>query len=489
MPFEALHEYCGIFGIFGHPEAANLAYLGLYALQHRGQEAAGIVASDGETLHQHRGMGLVADVFDESVLKTLPGTAAIGHVRYSTAGSSVLRNSQPIVAEFARSSPANGAARRADYGAVAVAHNGNLTNAGPLREELEAGGAIFQSTVDSEVILHLLARSREATLPGKLADVLPRVQGAYSLVFLTEAALVAVRDPHGFRPLVLGDLDGVPVFASETCALDLLRARYVREVEPGELVVVDGQGMRSTRPFEAAPERPCVFELIYFARPDSTAFSRNVYESRRAMGRALARRHAVEADVVVPVPDSGVPAAIGYAQESGVPFQLGLIRNHYVGRTFIEPQQSIRDFGVKLKLNPVRHLLEGKRVVLVDDSIVRGTTSRKLVTLMRENGAREVHMRIAAPPTTHPCFYGIATPTRDELIAARMDVEEIRRYLGADSLGYLTVEDMLGAIDQPEAEARREAEGRPGSGFCASCFTGRYVVPPLDPSAAGRMGS
>ena len=474
MPLESLHEYCGIFGIFGHPEAANLAYLGCFALQHRGQEAAGIVSTDGKSLHQHRGMGLVADVFDEDILKTLPGRAAIGHVRYSTAGSSVLRNSQPIIAEFARSL-GNGNGRRADYGAVAVAHNGNLTNAGPLRQELEASGAIFQSTVDSEVILHLLARSKEATLTAKIADALPRVQGAYSLLFLTENALVAVRDPYGFRPLVLGDLDGTPVFASETCALDLIRAKYVREVEPGEVVIVDESGMRSEKPFAKAPPRPCVFELIYFARPDSNAFSHNVYEARRAMGATLAKKHAVPADVVVPVPDSGVPAAIGYAQQSGIPFQLGLIRNHYVGRTFIEPQQSIRDFGVKLKLNPVRHLLEGKRVVLVDDSIVRGTTSRKLVTLMRENGAKEVHMRIACPPTTHPCFYGIATPTREELIAARMSVDEIRAYLGADSLGYLTVEDMLGAVgNQP---------------FCSSCFTGNYVVPPVDPAAAGRMGS
>jgi amidophosphoribosyltransferase len=474
MPFESLHEYCGIFGIFGHPEAANLAYLGLYALQHRGQEAAGIVSTDGKSLHSHRAMGLVADVFNQDVLKTLPGSAAIGHVRYSTAGSSVLRNSQPIIAEFARAI-GNEAGRRADYGAVAVSHNGNLTNAGPLRQELEANGAIFQSTVDSEVILHLLARSKEATLTAKIADALPRVQGAYSLLFLTENALVAVRDPYGFRPLVIGELDGRTVLASETCALDLIRAKYVREVEPGEVIIVDEKGMRSEKPFAASPKRPCVFELIYFARPDSTAFGHNVYESRRLMGATLAKKHAVPADVVVPVPDSGVPAAIGYAQESGIPFQLGLIRNHYVGRTFIEPQQSIRDFGVKLKLNPVRHVLEGKRVVLVDDSIVRGTTSRKLVTLMREQGAKEVHMRIAAPPTTHPCFYGIATPTREELIAARMSVEEIRKYVDADTLGYLSVEDMQVSLKDKS--------------FCSSCFTGNYVVPPVDPAAAGRMGS
>lgn len=476
MPFESLHEYCGIFGIFGHPEAANLAYLGLYALQHRGQEAAGIVSSDGKSLHSHRAMGLVADVFNGDVLKTLPGGAAIGHVRYSTAGSSVLRNSQPIIAEFARSvGNGNGNGRRADYGAVAVSHNGNLTNAGPLRQELEANGAIFQSTVDSEVILHLLARSKESTLTAKIADALPRVQGAYSLLFLTENALVAVRDPYGFRPLVIGEIDGRTVFASETCALDLIRAKYIREVEPGEVIIVDEKGMRSEKPFAKAAKRPCVFELIYFARPDSTAFGHNVYESRRLMGAALAKKHAVPADVVVPVPDSGVPAAIGYAQESGIPFQLGLIRNHYVGRTFIEPQQSIRDFGVKLKLNPVRHVLEGKRVVLVDDSIVRGTTSRKLVTLMREQGAKEVHMRIAAPPSTHPCFYGIATPTREELIAARMSVEEIREYVDADTLGYLSIEDMQVSLKDKE--------------FCSSCFTGNYVVPPVDPAAAGRMGS
>ncbi len=472
MPFDELHEYCGIFGIFGNPEAANLAYLGLYALQHRGQEAAGIVSSDGKMLHHHRAMGLVADVFNDETLKKLPGSAAIGHVRYSTSGTNVLRNSQPIIAEFAR-------ARKSapEYGAVAVAHNGNLTNAGPLREELEEAGSIFQSTVDSEVILHLLARSPETTLTRKIADALRRVEGAYSLVFLTEDSLVAVRDPHGFRPLVLGDLDGQPVLASETCALDLIRAKYVREIEPGEVVVIDKNGMRSEHPFPPAPKRPCVFELVYFARPDSTAFGNNVYESRKRMGRVLAKQHAVKADVVVPVPDSGVPAAIGYSHESGIPFELGLIRNHYVGRTFIEPQQSIRNFGVKVKLNAVDAVLTGKSVVLVDDSIVRGTTSRKLVRMLRDHGAREVHLRIAAPPTTHPCFYGIATPTKEELIANKMSVEEIRDWLGADTLGYLTVDDMLGSLKTG------------GRDFCTTCFTGKYVVSPSDPNAAGRMGS
>ncbi len=474
MPFEPLHEYCGIFGILGHPEAANLTYLGLYALQHRGQEAAGIVSSDGKMLRNHRAMGLVADIFSEDALKGLPGTAAIGHVRYSTTGSSVLRNSQPIVAEFARGS--NG--KPSEYGAIAIAHNGNLTNAGPLREELEAAGAIFQSTVDSEVILHLIARSRAPNLEGKIVEALKRVEGAYSLLFLTEHSLVAVRDPHGFRPLVLGDLEGKHVVASETCALDLIRAKTVREVEPGEMLVIDASGMRSERPFAPASKRPCVFELVYFARPDSSAFGHNVYNARRAMGAALARMHPVKADVVVPVPDSGVPAAIGYAQESGIPFQLGLIRNHYVGRTFIEPQQSIRDFGVRVKLNPVREVLEGKRVVLLDDSIVRGTTSRKLVRTLRDHGAKEVHMRVAAPPTTHPCFYGIATPTREELIAARMSVDEIRDYLGADTLGYLTVEEMLGALG-----------GEKDPQYCTTCFTGKYVVQPVDPGAAGRTGS
>ncbi len=479
MAFDELHEYCGVFGIFGHPEAANLAYLGLYALQHRGQEAAGIVSTDGEVLHQHRAMGLVADIFDEETLRRLPGNAAIGHVRYSTAGTSVLRNSQPIVAEFAR-----GGLER-EYGAVAIAHNGNLTNAARLRLELESAGSIFQTTVDSEVILHLLARSRQSSLTAKIADSLPRLQGAYSLVFLTESSLVAVRDPHGFRPLVLGDLDGLPVVASETCALDLIRARFVRELDPGEVLTIDKEGMRSERPFPPAPKRPCVFELVYFARPDSRAFGSNVYASRREMGAALARRHPAEADVVVPVPDSGVPAAIGYSRAAGIPFELGLIRNHYVGRTFIEPQQSIRNFGVKVKLNPVGPILDGKRVVLIDDSIVRGTTSRKLVRTLRENGAREVHMRIAAPPTTHPCFYGIATPTREELIAARMSVEEIRDWLGADSLGYLSVEEMLRAVAAASTTPSRATL----PDFCTACFTGEYAVPPTDPAAAGRMGS
>ncbi|HVO30219.1 MAG TPA: amidophosphoribosyltransferase [bacterium] len=477
MPFEELHEYCGIFGLFGNPEAANLTYLGLYALQHRGQEAAGIVASDGKILHQHRGMGLVADIFDDEALSALPGGSAIGHVRYSTHGTSVLRNSQPIVAEFARAKRPNVNGNGPDYGAVAVAHNGNLTNAGPLREELEAHGAIFQSTVDSEVILHLLARSTAPSLTTKIAEALRRVEGAYSLLFLTEDSLVGVRDPYGFRPLVLGDLDGKPVLASETCALDLIRARYVREIEPGELVIIDRHGMRSERPFEKAPKRPCVFELVYFARPDSTAFGNNVYESRKAMGAALAKRHPVPADVVCPVPDSGVPAAIGYSHASGIPFELGLIRNHYVGRTFIEPQQSIRNFGVKVKLNAVDPILNGKRVVLIDDSIVRGTTSRKLVRMLRDHGAKEVHMRIAAPPTTHPCFYGIATPTKEELIASKMSVEQIREWLGADSLGYLTVDDMLGSLKVG------------GKDFCTTCFTGDYVVQPADPAAAGRTGS
>lgn len=482
MPFD-LHEYCGIFGIFGHPEASNLTYLGLYALQHRGQEAAGIVASDGEMLRHHRAMGLVADIFDDAALAALPGSAAIGHVRYSTAGTSVLRNSQPIVAEFARSRRnGNGGGDGADYGAVAVAHNGNLTNATKLRAELEAKGAIFQSTVDSEVILHLLAHSTAKSLTAKIADALRRVEGAYSLVFLTEDSLVGVRDPHGFRPLVLGDLDGKPVLASETCALDLIRAKLVREIEPGELVIVDrGEDgairVRSEHPFERASKRPCVFELVYFARPDSVAFGNNVYESRKAMGAALAKRHPVVADIVVPVPDSGVPAAIGYSHASQIPFELGLIRNHYVGRTFIEPQQSIRNFGVKVKLNAVDAVLSGKKVVLIDDSIVRGTTSRKLVRMLREHGAAEVHMRVAAPPTTHPCFYGIATPTKEELIANRMSVEEIRDWLGADSLGYLTVDDMLESLKVG------------GRDYCTTCFTGDYVVKPVDPQAAGRTGS
>jgi amidophosphoribosyltransferase len=449
---DRFHDRCGLFGIFGHPEAARLTYLGLYALQHRGQESAGIVAADGGRLHVEKGMGLVSDVFDERRLEALPGDRAIGHVRYSTAGDTVTANAQPILIDCHR-------------GPIALGHNGNLVNAAKLRTDLEAAGSIFQSTSDTEVILHLYARSHREKLEDAIAASLSKVMGAFSLLFLTPDALVAARDPWGFRPLAIGRLEGATIVTSETCALDLIDADYVRDVEPGELVVIDRDGLRSFRPFPPEPVRQCVFEHVYFARPDSLVFGRNVLESRLLLGRQLAREAPADADVVVPVPDSGNGAALGYAQESGLPFQWGLIRNHYIGRTFIEPRQAIRSFGVKIKLNPVRSVLEGKRVVLIDDSIVRGTTSRKIVSMVRESGAREVHMRISSPPTTGPCYYGIDTPTKGELIAASHDVEEIRRHIGADSLRYLSPEGLLASVGDP-----------PGNRFCTACFTGRYPV-------------
>src|SRR5262245_25587006 len=415
------YDRCALFGILGHPEAAHLAYLGLYALQHRGQESAGIVASDGSQLRIEKGMGLVNDVFTEERLQALPGDRAIGHTRYSPAGDTVASNAQPILIECHR-------------GPIALGHNGNLVNAALLRHELEAAGSIFQSTSDTEVILHLYARSHRERLEDAIAASLSKVMGAFTLLFLTPDALVGARDPWGFRPLVVGQLGEATVLASETCALDLIDARYVRDVEPGEVVVIDKAGLRSFHPFPPEPVRQCIFEHVYFARPDSLVFGRNVLATRAAMGRQLAREAPADADIVVPVPDSGMGAALGYAEESGLPFQWGLIRNHYVGRTFIEPRQSIRSFGVKIKLNPVRSVLEGKRVVLIDDSIVRGTTSRKIVGMVRDGGAREVHLRISSPPTTGPCYYGIDTPTREELIAASHPVEEIRRWVGADTL-------------------------------------------------------
>ena len=452
--FDKFHEECGVVGVYGHPEAATLAYLGLYALQHRGQESAGIVASDGEALISHRGMGHVAEIFGQDILARLKGRLAIGHNRYSTQGSTVIKNCQPFVVEWAQ-------------GALAIAHNGNLVNAEELRAQLEARGSIFQSTVDSEVIIHLIAASREATLTGRLVDALSQVRGAYSLVFLTEDRIIAARDPAGFRPLVLGRVGDAVVIASETCALDLVDARYEREIEPGEIVTVSERGIDSVRPFAQQARHQCVFEYIYFARPDSRVFGRNVYEVRKELGRQLARESAVPADIVIAVPDSGVPAAIGYAEETGLPYEMGLIRNHYVGRTFIEPSNSIRHFGVKVKLNALREVLAGKRVVVVDDSIVRGTTSQKLVHMIRQAGASEVHMRISSPPTTHPCFYGIDTPTREELIASAHSIPEIREFLGADSLAYLSVEGMY-------------AFTRSLRGFCDACFTGRYPIPPGD---------
>jgi len=448
---DAFHDECGVFGVYGHPEAANLVYLGLYALQHRGQESAGIVSSNGKSLISHRGMGLVADIFNTEVLARLEGTAAIGHNRYSTTGSTSLKNCQPLVVEYAR-------------GGLALAHNGNLVNFQQLRERLEACGSIFQSSSDSELIIHLIAGSHAPDLPTRVTDALRQVKGAYSLVVLSEHALIAVRDPFGFRPLVIGRLNDATIVASETCALDLVRAEYIREVQPGEMVVITDDGMRTFFPFAPAPSRRCVFEYVYFARPDSILYGRNVYQVRKQQGRALARECPAEADVVVPVPDSGNAAALGYAEESGVPFEMGLVRSHYIGRTFIEPRQSIRHFGVKIKFNPVAQILSGKRVILVEDSLVRGTTLRKVIPMLRQAGAREVHMRIAAPPTTNSCFYGIDTPTREELLAAHHSVEEIRRYITADSLAYLSWDGLYSFI-----EGGRE-------GYCDACFTGKYPV-------------
>ncbi|RMH44197.1 MAG: amidophosphoribosyltransferase [Deltaproteobacteria bacterium] len=452
---------CGVFGIYGHDEAANLAYLGLHALQHRGQESAGIVSSDGR-LHRVARMGLVSDAFDEAALATLPGRSAIGHVRYSTAGRSELRNAQPLMFEYA-------------HGALSVAHNGNLVNAVRVRRQLEASGSIFQTSSDTEVIVHLIAAAREPTTIERIASALRQVSGAYSLVFLTETRLIAVRDPRGFRPLVLGRLKDAFVVSSETCSFDLIEAEFIREVDPGEMIVVDEDGLRSYKPFEALrdpePQSFCVFEHVYFARPDSLINGKSVYRARVKMGRRLAEEHPVDADVVIPVPDSGTPAAIGYANAAGIRFDLGLIRSHYVGRTFIEPQDSIRHFGVKLKLAPVRAVVDGKRVVVVDDSLVRGTTSRKIVQMLRNAGAREVHLRISAPPTTNPCFYGIDTPTKKELIASSYSVDEIARYITCDSLAYLSHAGMMESVDAPAA----------GDGYCSACFTGNYPVPLADP--------
>ncbi|HJS58673.1 MAG TPA: amidophosphoribosyltransferase [Vicinamibacteria bacterium] len=449
---DRFHDKCGLFGIYGHPEAPHLTYLGLYALQHRGQESVGIVSSDGSLLRLEKGMGLVNDIFVDGRLERLSGDRAMGHVRYSTSGDTVTENAQPILIDCHR-------------GPIALGHNGNIVNASVLRQELEAAGSIFQSTSDTEVILHLYARSHRERLEDAIAASLTKVMGAFSLLFLTPDALVAARDPWGFRPLVLGRLEGAWIVCSETCALDLIDAEYVREVEAGELLLIDRSGLRSFRPFPPEPVRQCIFEHVYFARPDSQVFGRNVLASRLLLGRQLAREQPADADIVVPVPDSGMGAALGYAQESGLPFQWGLIRNHYVGRTFIEPRQSIRSFGVKIKLNPVREILEDKRVVLVDDSIVRGTTSRKIVRMVKAAGAREVHLRISSPPTTGPCHYGIDTPLKSELIASNHSLEEIRQYIEATSLGYLSHEGLLRAVDDAA-----------GQRHCTACFSGRYPV-------------
>ncbi len=450
--FYSIHEECGVFGVYGHPEAANLTYLGLHALQHRGQEGAGICSSDGKQIYTEKAMGLVADIFTDRRLKRLPGYMAIGHNRYSTAGSSSLKNVQPLVANFS-------------LGTIAIAHNGNLINADQLRERLEEEGAIFQSNSDSEVIIHLTAHARHDSFKQRLIYALGEISGAFSLLVLREKELIAVRDPYGVRPLSIGRFDGAYVVASETCAFDLIGAEYIRDVEPGEMIIINEHGLESVQALNSKKRAFCIFEFIYFARPDSYIFGGiNVNEIRKALGRQLARESRIEADLVIPVPDSGMPAALGYAEEAGLPFDLGLIRNHYVGRTFIEPKQSIRHFGVKIKLNPVRNILRNKRVVVVDDSIVRGTTSKKIVKMIREvGGAREVHMRISSPCTVGPCFYGIDTPTRRELIASSHLVEEIRKYITADSLSYLSVEGLRSCVPNPDD-------------YCYACFTNDYPI-------------
>ena len=443
---------CGIFGIYNHPEASNHTYLGLYALQHRGQESSGIVSSDGKQLHHYRQMGLVSEVFTRDILKRLPGKSAIGHVRYSTAGSSDLKNAQPFVVEYAK-------------GGMAIAHNGNLTNDFLIRSELESNGSIFQSNMDTEVITHLIARSKEKNFVERTIEALHQVKGAYSLLLLNENEMVAVRDPFGFRPLALGQLKDAPVIASETCAFDLIGAKFVREIEPGEIILINMDGIHSYKPFPQTQYHQCIFEFIYFARPDSFIFNRNVYEVRKSLGVQLAKEAPAAVDMVVPIPDSGFPAALGYAYESKIPLELGMIRNHYVGRTFIEPEQRIRHFGVKIKLNPVKELLEGKRIVTVDDSIVRATTGRKINKMFRNAGAKEIHVRISSPPITNPCFFGIDTPKKSELIASSHKVKEIRRFINARSLNYLSLEGLKKCV-------RGEEEN-----FCYACFTGDYPVP------------
>ena len=452
---DKLHEECGVVGVYGHPEAANLVYLGLYALQHRGQESAGIVASTHSKMLLELGMGLVADIFDPGRLLKLPGPLAIGHNRYSTAGKSELVNAQPCMINYAA-------------GSLALAHNGNLVNAKAIRKELGSKGAIFQSTNDSEVIVHLMAQAKSENFVDRAAEALRQVSGAYSLVLMTENELLAARDPHGFRPLCLGKLDGAYIIASETCVMDLIEAEFIREVEPGELILINENGLQSFFPFKKVESKYCVFEHIYFARPDSFLFGEHVYAARKEMGRAMAQESPADADLIVPVPDSGVVSAMGFAEESGIPFEMGLIRNHYVGRTFIEPQSQIRNFGVKLKLNAVKNLISGKRLAIIDDSIVRGTTSRKIVKMLLEAGAKEVHLRISSPPILHSCFYGIDTPHKEELIAHSHSLEETRKYLGADSLQYLSIKKMLEVLQNGKNK------------FCSACFDGNYPVPITD---------
>ena len=459
-PFDddKLREECGVFGIFGHQDAAAHTALGLHALQHRGQQSAGIVSYDGNRFNTHRNLGLVGDIFSsQKVMDSLVGKSASGHVRYSTTGETLVRNVQPLFAEFA-------------FGGLAIAHNGNLTNALTLRRELVNRGSIFHSTTDSEVLIHMISTSWANTVTNRIVDALQGVEGAYSLVGMTENALYGVRDPLGVRPLVMGKIDDAIILASETCALDIIGADYVRDVEPGELVIIDDNGIQSIRPFAAAKSRLCVFEYIYFARPDSVVDGTNVYEARKRIGAQLAIESPVDADIVVPVPDSGNPAAMGYAEQSGIPFELGIIRNHYVGRTFIEPTDSIRHLGVKLKHNANRAYIEGKKVILVDDSIVRGTTSTKIVEMVRAAGAAEVHMRIASPPTLHSCHYGVDTPDSDKLVAANLDLEELRKHIGVESLAYISMDGLYRAMGQ---EAGRDPAA---PHYCDACFSGEYPI-------------
>ena len=458
---DRFHEECGVFGVFGHAEATALVALGLHALQHRGQEAAGIVAFDGEQFRAHRGQGHVADHFSSrDVIERLPGRYAIGHNRYATTGEIALRNIQPLFADF-------------EFGGLAICHNGNLTNSYQLRTQLVRRGSLFQSTSDTEVIVHLIATSLKGTVEARLVDALRQVEGAYSLVALSQQGMVGARDPLGVRPLLLGKLGDSYILSSETCALDIIGADFVRDIEPGELVVIDKDGVRSSKPFGIHAKRFCIFEYIYFARPDSLVEGSSVYEVRKRVGRELARESGIDADIVIPVPDSGVPAALGYSAESGLPFELGIIRNHYVGRTFIEPTDQIRHLGVKLKHNANRANLAGRRVILVDDSIVRGTTSTKIVEMVRSAGAKEVHMRISSPPTTHPCFYGIATPERSQLLASRFDVDGMAKFIGADTLAFVSIDGLYRAVGEQNRD--------PASpGFCDACFTGDYPIPLTD---------
>ena len=449
-------EECGIFGVYGHPEAANLTYLGLYALQHRGQESAGIVSSDGKGLYAHKEMGLVSEIFDKAVLKRLPGRSAIGHVRYSTAGATHLKNAQPFVFDYSK-------------GGIAISHNGNLTNAQSLREQLERDGAVFQGTMDTEVIIHLFAHANTGPPVERVIAALQEVKGAYSLLFLNEKELIAARDPQGFRPLVLGRIKEGYVVGSETCAFDLIGAEFIREIEPGEVLLINADGIQSFHPFPKAKHQFCIFEFIYFARPDSYIFGHNVYQVRRELGVQLAKEHPAEADMVIPTPDSGMPAAIGFAHQSGIPLELGIIRNHYVGRTFIEPREAIRHFGVKIKLNSVKEAIKDKRIVVLDDSIVRGTTVRKNMRMLKGSGAKKIHVRISCPPIIGSCYYGIDTPTKEELIASSHSVEEIRQYIHVNSLGYLSLAGLKRCV------APREND------FCYACFTGEYCLePPQD---------